>query len=97
MARKYEGHASCEYRPWNNLFMCCCLVGEKKIELRLSTTMNEGKKITPFVAFTDHQRLIGDAAKDQAAINPAENSVFGIFLSFCSSHVLSCSVCIVLD
>jgi L1 cell adhesion molecule like protein len=70
---------------------------KKKIELRLSTTMNEGKKITPFVAFTDHQRLIGDAAKDQAAINPAENSVFGIFLSFCSSHVLSCSVCIVLD
>ncbi|KAK2413471.1 heat shock cognate 70 kDa protein [Trifolium repens] len=58
---------------------------------------NEGNKITPFVAFTDHQRLIGDAAKDQAAINPAENSVFGIFLSFCSSHVLSCSVCIVLD
>lgn len=58
---------------------------------------NEGNKITPsFVAFTDDQRLIGGAAKDQAAINP-ENTVFDIFLSFCSSHVLSCSVCIVLD
>jgi molecular chaperone DnaK (HSP70) len=41
---------------------------------------DEGNKITPsFVAFTDHQRLVGGAAKDQAAINP-QNTVFGIFL-----------------
>ncbi|KAK7295726.1 hypothetical protein RJT34_18638 [Clitoria ternatea] len=37
---------------------------------------DHGNKTTPsFVAFTDHQRLIGDAAKNQAAINP-ENTVF---------------------
>ncbi|XP_058752054.1 heat shock cognate 70 kDa protein-like [Vicia villosa] len=38
---------------------------------------DHGNKITPsFVAFThDHQRLIGNAAKNQAAINP-ENTVF---------------------
>ncbi|XP_045797293.1 heat shock cognate 70 kDa protein-like [Trifolium pratense] len=37
---------------------------------------DEGNKITPsFVAFTDHQRLVGGSAKDQAAINP-QNTVF---------------------
>ncbi|XP_057436305.1 heat shock cognate 70 kDa protein-like [Lotus japonicus] len=37
---------------------------------------DQGNKITPsFVAFTDDQRLIGDAAKNQAATNP-ENTVF---------------------
>ncbi|XP_057436418.1 heat shock 70 kDa protein 4-like [Lotus japonicus] len=37
---------------------------------------DQGNKTTPsFVAFTDHQRLIGDAAKNQAATNPA-NTVF---------------------
>jgi L1 cell adhesion molecule like protein len=39
----------------------------------------QGNKTTPsFVAFTDDQRLIGDAAKNQAASNPA-NTVFGDF------------------
>ncbi|MED6213641.1 hypothetical protein PIB30_095292 [Stylosanthes scabra] len=37
---------------------------------------NQGNKTTPsYVAFTDKQRLIGDAAKNQAAINPT-NTVF---------------------
>ncbi|GAU23235.1 hypothetical protein TSUD_172630 [Trifolium subterraneum] len=37
---------------------------------------DEGNKITPsFVAFTDDQRLVGGAAKDQASINP-QNTVF---------------------
>jgi len=41
---------------------------------------DQGNKTTPsFVAFTDDQRLIGDAAKNQAAANP-ENTVFGKFL-----------------
>ena len=40
-----------------------------------------GNKTTPsFVAFTDKQRLIGEAAKNHAAINP-ENTVFGNFFS----------------
>jgi len=37
---------------------------------------DQGNRTTPsFVAFTDTERLIGDAAKNQAAINPA-NTVF---------------------
>jgi heat shock 70kDa protein 1/2/6/8 len=38
---------------------------------------DQGNKTTPsFVAFTKDERLIGDAAKNQAATNP-ENTVFG--------------------
>jgi len=38
---------------------------------------DQGNKTTPsFVAFTKDERLIGDAAKNQAAMNP-ENTVFG--------------------
>ncbi|KAI3403242.1 hypothetical protein KGF56_003977, partial [Candida oxycetoniae] len=37
---------------------------------------DQGNRTTPsFVAFTDTERLIGDAAKNQAAMNPA-NTVF---------------------
>ena len=38
---------------------------------------DQGNRTTPsYVAFTDSRRLIGDAAKNQAAINPT-NTVFG--------------------
>ena len=41
---------------------------------------DQGNRTTPsYVAFTDSERLIGDAAKNQVAINPA-NTVFGQFL-----------------
>jgi len=44
---------------------------------------DQGNRTTPsFVAFNDDQRLIGDAAKNQAASNPS-NTVFGKFLFFC--------------
>lgn len=37
---------------------------------------DQGNRTTPsYVAFTDTERLIGDAAKNQAAINP-HNTVF---------------------
>ena len=37
---------------------------------------DQGNRTTPsFVAFTDTERLIGDAAKNQAAMNPS-NTVF---------------------
>lgn len=37
---------------------------------------DQGNRITPsYVAFTDTERLIGDAAKNQAALNP-ENTIF---------------------
>ena len=37
---------------------------------------DQGQRTTPsYVAFTDTERLVGDAAKNQAAMNP-ENTVF---------------------
>lgn len=43
-------------------------------DLRLLT----GNRITPsYVAFTDEERLVGDAAKNQAAANPY-NTIFDI-------------------
>ena len=39
-----------------------------------------GNRITPsYVAFTDSERLIGDAAKNQVAMNPI-NTVFGTLI-----------------
>jgi L1 cell adhesion molecule like protein len=43
---------------------------------------DQGNRTTPsYVAFTDSERLIGDAAKNQVAMNPI-NTVFGTFHSF---------------
>jgi len=43
---------------------------------------DQGNKTTPsFVAFTDDERLIGDAAKNQTANNP-QNTVFDTYLMF---------------
>lgn len=57
---------------------------------------DQGKKTTPsFVAFTSDQRLIGEAAKNQAATNPT-NTVFGnllfFFFIFCVSAQFSCEM-----
>jgi L1 cell adhesion molecule like protein len=38
---------------------------------------DQGNRTTPsYVAFTDTKRLIGDAAKNQAGVNPS-NTIFG--------------------
>jgi heat shock protein 1/8 len=38
---------------------------------------DQGNRMTPsYVAFTDKERLVGDAAKNQVARNPT-NSIFG--------------------
>lgn len=40
---------------------------------------DQGNRVTPsYVAFTDTERLIGDAAKNQVAMNP-NNTIFGEF------------------
>jgi heat shock protein 1/8 len=40
---------------------------------------DQGNRTTPsFVAFTDVERLVGEAAKGQVALNP-ENTVYGIY------------------
>jgi len=51
---------------------------------------DQGNRTTPsYVAFTDSERLIGDAAKNQVAMNPI-NTVFGEHtLDLCSTY--SCS------
>ncbi len=42
---------------------------------------DQGNRTTPsYVAFTDTERLLGDAAKNQVAMNP-HNTVFGTSLS----------------
>jgi heat shock protein 1/8 len=44
----------------------------------LSVANEQGSYTTPsFVSFTDEERLIGESAKNQAAMNPA-NTVFDI-------------------
>lgn len=50
-------------------------------EHRFEVISNDhGKRSTPsYVAFTETERLIGDAAKDQVSKNPA-HTVFGKFL-----------------
>lgn len=44
--------------------------------LAIATIQDQGNRTTPsYVAFTDSERLIGDAAKNQVAMNP-HNTVF---------------------
>lgn len=46
-----------------------------KVEILVN---DQGNRITPsYVAFTDEERLVGDAAKNQAAANP-KNTIFDI-------------------
>ncbi len=47
---------------------------------RITVANEQGSFTTPsFVSFTDEERLIGEAAKNQAAMNPA-NTVFDVKL-----------------
>lgn len=51
---------------------------------------DQGNRTTPsYVGFTDSERLIGDAAKNQVAMNPV-NTVFGMLLPVISD-LLICS------
>jgi heat shock 70kDa protein 1/2/6/8 len=78
MARKHDGHAV--GIDLGTTYSCVAVWLEEKNRVEIIHN-DEGNKITPsFVAFTDDQRLVGGAAKDQAAINP-QNTVFGIFLN----------------
>jgi len=54
-------------------YSCVGVFKDGKVEIIAN---DQGNRITPsYVAFTDSERLIGDAAKNQAAANP-ENTVF---------------------
>ena len=56
---------------------------------------DQGNRTTPsYVAFTDTERLIGDAGKNQVAMNPT-NTVFGKKFLFCWYGVSRRDVCLV--
>lgn len=55
-------------------YSCVGIFQHGKVEIIAN---DQGNRTTPsYVAFTDTERLIGDAAKNQVAMNPA-NTVFG--------------------
>ena len=55
-------------------FSCVGVFQHGKVEIIAN---DQGNRTTPsYVAFTDTGRLIGDAARNQVAINP-ENTIFG--------------------
>lgn len=55
-------------------YSCVGVFQHGKVEIIAN---DQGNRTTPsYVAFTDSERLIGDAAKNQVAMNPS-NTVFG--------------------
>ncbi|RHN44847.1 putative Heat shock protein 70 family [Medicago truncatula] len=73
MGIKYEGRAIGIDLGTTYSCVAVWLENHNRVEIIYN---DQGNKTTPsFVAFTDDQRLIGDAAKNQAATNPV-NTVF---------------------
>ncbi|XP_058736661.1 heat shock cognate 70 kDa protein-like [Vicia villosa] len=73
MAKKYEGPAI--GIDLGTTYSCVAVWQEQNNRAEIIHN-EQGNKITPsFVAFSGDQRLIGDAAKNQAALNPA-NTIF---------------------
>ncbi|PNX93615.1 heat shock protein [Trifolium pratense] len=73
MAKKYQGKAIGIDLGTTNSCVAVWLDEHNRVEIIHN---DQGNKTTPsFVAFTDYQRLIGDAAKNQTASNP-QNTVF---------------------
>ena len=72
-------------------YSCVGVFQHGKVEIIAN---DQGNRTTPsYVAFTDTERLIGDAAKNQVAMNPS-NTVFGrerygFVLFYCCNALLS--------
>ena len=64
-------------------YSCVGVFQHGKVEIIAN---DQGNRTTPsYVAFTDSERLIGDAAKNQVAMNPS-NTVFGKLLLILCIH-----------
>ncbi|CAK8531486.1 unnamed protein product [Lathyrus sativus] len=73
MARKYEGRAV--GIDLGTTYSCVAVWQEQHCRVEIIHN-DQGNRTTPsFVTFTNDQRLVGDAAKNQAAANP-QNTVF---------------------
>lgn len=65
---------TCLYFVLGTTFSCVAAFRNGQVEI---IPNEQGNRTTPsYVAFTDTERLIGDAAKAQAAMNPS-NTVYG--------------------
>lgn len=59
----------------NSINSCVGVMQNGKVEILVN---DQGNRITPsYVAFTDEERLVGDAAKNQYAANPVR-TIFDI-------------------
>ncbi|KAG6420328.1 hypothetical protein SASPL_116852 [Salvia splendens] len=89
MARKGEGRAI--GIDLGTTYTCVAVWKHGRIEIIVN---DQGNRTTPsYVAFTDTERLVGDAANNQAARNPI-NTVFGEFsLQISVSCCISCNAC----
>lgn len=68
-------------------YSCVGVMQNGKVDILVN---DQGNRITPsYVAFTDEERLVGDAAKNQAAANP-RNTIFDVKLVLPLSNVSSC-------
>ncbi|MCI31664.1 heat-shock protein, partial [Trifolium medium] len=73
MPKKYEGYAV--GIDLGTTYSCVAVWHEQHSRVEIIHN-DQGNRTTPScVAFTDKQRLIGDAAKNQAATNP-QNTIF---------------------
>lgn len=70
-------------------YSCVGVFQHGKVEIIAN---DQGNRTTPsYVAFTDSERLIGDAAKNQVAMNPT-NTVFGEKRSLLCNWLTTCEV-----
>ncbi|RHN43710.1 putative Heat shock protein 70 family [Medicago truncatula] len=81
MAKKFQGRDVAVGIDLGTTYSCVAVWQDEQNRVEIIHN-DQGNKTTSFVAFTDHERLIGDAAKNQTATNP-QNTIFGTFLILC--------------